>query len=101
MGSLLIEMDRLLRKLMVKSVPLRLVHGQADLREVKFSLRENQHDDTTGAIGMAAQTYVDEEDFGPTQQAKLIWYATVSCPTIISAAKSNHTVFLIHVFLLF
>jgi len=70
---LLIEMDRLLRKLMVKFVPLRLVRGQTDLREVKFDLRENQHDDATVAIGMAARAFMDEEDFTPAQQAKFIW----------------------------
>ena len=98
-GALLPEMDRLLHKLMAKFVPLRLLRGQTDLREVKFDLRENQHDDANVAIGMAARTFMEEEDFGPAQQAKFIWYGTVSCTTIISTAKSNHTVFLIHVFL--
>ncbi|KAK2176476.1 hypothetical protein NP493_662g01031 [Ridgeia piscesae] len=70
-GALLPDMDRLLRKLM-KFVTLRLLRGQTDLCEVKFDLRENQHDDTTVAIGMAARTFMDEEDFGPAQQAKFI-----------------------------
>ncbi|KAK2172159.1 hypothetical protein NP493_989g02021 [Ridgeia piscesae] len=71
-GALLPEMDRLLHKLMAKFVPLRLLRGQTDLREVKFDLRENQHDDANVAIGMAARTFMEEEDFGPAQQAKFI-----------------------------
>ena len=75
-GALIPEMDRLQCKLMVKFVPFRLLRGQTDLREVKFDLRENQHDDASVAIGMAARTFM-EEDFGPAQQAKFIWHATV------------------------
>ena len=71
-GALIPEMDRLLRKLMVKFVPLRLLRGQTDLREVKFDLRENH-----AAVGMAARMFMDEEDFGPAQQVTFIWYATV------------------------
>lgn len=96
-GVLLPEMDRLLRKLMVKFVPLRLVRGQTDLREVEFHLRENQHDDATVAIGMAARTFMDEENFEPAKEAKFIWYAAVYyytyyCPF---TAESNHVVFLV------
>ncbi|KAK2179183.1 hypothetical protein NP493_505g03034 [Ridgeia piscesae] len=49
-GALLPEMDRMLRKLMVKFVPLRLIGGQQDPRTVEFTLLDNEHPDD--AIGM-------------------------------------------------
>ena len=74
MGVLIPEMDRLLRKLMVKFVPMRLVRGETDLRWIEFHLRENQqlHDDDKVAIGMAARTYLEEENFEPAKEAKFI-----------------------------
>ena len=45
MGVLLPEMDRLMRKLLFKFVPLRLIRGQPDLRQLKYDLVENQHPD--------------------------------------------------------
>ena len=71
-GVLIPEMDRLLRKLMVKFVPLRLVRGETVLRRIQFHLRENQHDDNTVAIGMAARAYLEAENFEPVKEAKFI-----------------------------
>ena len=76
-GVLLPEKDRLFRKLLVKFVPLRLVRGQEDLREVDLRLRENQHDNDTVAIGMAARAYLADENFEPAKDAKLIRYNTL------------------------
>ena len=69
-GALLPEMDRMLRKLMVKFVPLRLIRGQQDPRTVEFTLLDNQHPDDTIAIGMPARAYLAAEELDPTQTAK-------------------------------
>ena len=67
-GALLPEMDRMLRKLMVKFVPLRLIGGQQDPRTVEFTLLDNEHPDD--AIGMPARPYLAAEELDPTQTAK-------------------------------
>ena len=70
-GPLHPEMDRLLRKLMVKFVPLRLFRGQTDLRTVDFANRTNQHQDDMLAVGMAARPFLAlEEDEGGVPYAK-------------------------------
>ena len=82
-GVLLPEKDRLFRKLLVKFVPLRLVRGQEDLREVDLRLRENQHDNDTVAIGMAARACLADENFEPAKEAKFIRYNILVCPVEI------------------
>ena len=79
MGVLLPEMDQLFRKFLVKFVPLRLVRGQEDLREVDFRLRENQHDNDAVAIGMASRAYLADENFEPAKEAKFIRYNILVC----------------------
>ena len=69
-ASLLPEMDRLLRKLLVKFIPLRLIRGQQDLRTVQYTLLENQHPDDNIAIGMPARAYIAAEELEPAQTAK-------------------------------
>ena len=70
-GALQSEMDRLLRKLMVKFVPLRLIRGQTCLRTVDFANRANQHHDDMLAVGMAARTILGpDEDEGGVPSAK-------------------------------
>ncbi len=69
-GMLFPEMDRLLRKLLVKFVPLRLIRGQQDLRQVAYTSLANQHDDDTIAIGMSARAYLATEEFEPAQTAR-------------------------------
>lgn len=81
-GVLLPEMDRLLRKLMVKFVPLRFIRGQQDLRTVEFTLLDNQHSDDTIAIGMPARAFLATEDLEPAQTAK--FFRFVKCLNVIA-----------------
>ena len=69
-GALLPEMDRLLRKLLVKFVPLHLIRGQTDLRRVAYSVTANQHSNEVIAVGMPARTLMADEEFVPAQTAK-------------------------------
>ena len=48
------------------------MRGEPDLRRIEFHLRENQHDDDTVAIGMAARAYLEEENFEPAKDAEFI-----------------------------
>lgn len=61
------EMDRLLRKLMVKFVTLTHIRGQPDLRHVDYDNFDNQHDDDTIAIGLQTRTLLAEmeDDLDP------------------------------------
>ncbi len=78
-GALHPEMDRLLRKLLVKFVPLRLIRGQTDLRTIDFASRTNQHDDETPAVGMAARTFlaVEEEEGGVPSAKEAVFFRLV------------------------
>ena len=69
-GMLFPEMDRLLRKLLVKFVPLRLIRGQQDLRQVDYGTTSNQHDNDTIAIGMPARAYLATDEFEPAQTTR-------------------------------
>ncbi|KAK2190880.1 hypothetical protein NP493_65g01019 [Ridgeia piscesae] len=74
-------MDRLLRKLMVKFVPLRLIRGQQDPRTVEFTLLDNQHpDDTIVGLPMA---YLAAEELDPTQTAKFFREVRAFCTAVI------------------
>ena len=64
------EMDRLMRKLFFKFVPLRLIHGQPDLRQLKYDSLENQHPDDMIAIGMTARAFVADENLEPAKITK-------------------------------
>ena len=60
-GALLPEMDQLLRKLLVKFIQMKHVKG-VDLQQTAFSDTELQHDNETIAVGMAARSYLHDED---------------------------------------
>lgn len=61
-GVMAAEMDRLLRKLMVKFVKLGHIRGRDDLRQVEDKNKDNQHDDTTIAIGLQTRTLLAENE---------------------------------------
>ena len=61
-GCLAPEMNRLLRKLLVKFVRMRHVKAQADVRDVDFASAELQHDDDLLAVGLQARTMLDNTD---------------------------------------
>lgn len=63
-GSMQGEMDKLLRKLLVKFVLMRHVRG-ADLQQVKFSDKSMQLDDDTIAVGVAARSLLSEDHIAP------------------------------------
>ena len=63
-GALLPEMDRLLKKLLVKFICMKPVKDM-DLQQIAFLDRELQHDDKTIAVGMAARPYLHDEDLVP------------------------------------
>lgn len=61
------EMDRLLRKLVVKFVTLTHIRGQSDLRHGAYDNFDSQHDDDTIAIGLQTRTLLAEmeDDLDP------------------------------------
>ena len=48
--------------------PPTLVKSKADVREVKFELSENQHDDEPFAVGVPARTVLTKT-YDPTEEA--------------------------------
>ena len=76
-GILHLEMDRLLRRFMVKFVPLRFIRGQSDLRTVDSATRANQHPDDLIAVGMSTRAFMAEDIVTSAMTDKLVVYLTI------------------------
>ena len=71
-GVLIPEMDRLLRKLLVKFVQLRHIRNVADLRTIDYSDRGIQQGDSTIAVGMKVRAFLEDDEVAPAVQAAFI-----------------------------
>ena len=71
-GVLIPEMDRLLRKLLVKFVQLRHIRRVVDLRTIDYSDREVQQGDSTIAVGMKVRAFLEDDEVAPAVQAAFI-----------------------------
>ena len=71
-GVLIPEMDRLLRKLLVKFVQLRHIRNVADLRTIDYSDRGIQQGDSTIAVGMKVRAFLEDDEVAPVVQAAFI-----------------------------
>lgn len=61
-GYLHTEMIRVIRTFMGKFVKTSVINSASDLTKVDFTSIANQHNDDLLAIGMAARTYLAEND---------------------------------------
>ena len=97
-GILHLEMDRLLRRFMVKFVPPRLIRGQPNLRTVDVAARAIQHPDDLIAVGMSIRAFMAEDIVTSAMKVKLVVYLTICLPSDTMLMFCHVSVFIMYYF---